>query len=273
EKYDLAVCLDKSPQAAALIMLVQAKEKAGYGMNAYGNVFALNKSAEYCLNLGINNVLKFKKNKKTYQELIFSIIGQKYKQEEYVLNLSKEQLVFSKKIVKEYSLEKKDIIVGINSGASAAFSTKKWLESNIIDLAEKLAGLKNTKIFLLGGENERAQNQRISEKVSFVINTGSYSFQEFIALVNCCDIVVSGDTLAMHIAIALKKRVVAIFGPTCAQEIEIFSRGEKIAANVPCAPCYKLDCADKYCMQAITPEIVLASVKRQIRVVRKLKLK
>ena len=44
---------------------------------------------------------------------------------------------------------------------------------------------------------------------------------------NACDIVVSGDSLGMHMAIGLKKWVVAWFGPTCHQEIDLYDRGAK----------------------------------------------
>lgn len=85
---------------------------------------------------------------------------------------------------------------------------------------------------------------------------------QFAALVNLCDVVVTGDTTALHIAIALKKKVVAIFGPTCAQEIELYGRGEKMITSLPCAPCYRRSCeVAPNCMQAIKAEEVMAKIR------------
>jgi heptosyltransferase-2 len=65
-------------------------------------------------------------------------------------------------------------------------------------------------------------------------------------------LVISGDTLTLHIAVALKRNLVALFGPTCAQEIELYGRGEKIVSPIECAPCYKKICNKRpNCMDLI----------------------
>ncbi len=53
---------------------------------------------------------------------------------------------------------------------------------------------------------------------------------------------VLGDSLGMHMAIGLGKWVVAWFGPSCAAEIDLYDRGQKIMARVGCAPCWKRSC-------------------------------
>jgi heptosyltransferase II len=60
--------------------------------------------------------------------------------------------------------------------------------------------------------------------------------------VAACDLVVTGDSLGMHMAIALKKWVVAWFGPTCAHEIDLFERGYKVLSQTSCGPCWKRSC-------------------------------
>jgi heptosyltransferase-2 len=74
--------------------------------------------------------------------------------------------------------------------------------------------------------------------------------------------VVTGDTTAMHLAIGLKKKVIALFGPTCAQEIELYDRGEKVVSSIHCAPCYRRKCeVSPNCMEAITAEEVMKKIK------------
>jgi heptosyltransferase-2 len=59
---------------------------------------------------------------------------------------------------------------------------------------------------------------------------------------DACDVVVSGDSLGMHMAIALKKWTVAWFGPTCAHEIDLYDRGVHVLTAAPCSPCWKRSC-------------------------------
>ena len=56
------------------------------------------------------------------------------------------------------------------------------------------------------------------------------------------DMVLSGCSLGLHIAIALKKPVVAWFGVSCIQEIDVYDRGFKLQADVACSPCWKRSC-------------------------------
>jgi heptosyltransferase-2 len=49
--------------------------------------------------------------------------------------------------------------------------------------------------------------------------------------VNLCRVVVTSDSLALHLAVALRRRVVAFFYPTSAAEIELCGRGVKIVGE------------------------------------------
>ncbi len=265
QKYDLAICLDKEPRATALMMLTKADKKLGYGLNKDGVIIALNKEAEYSLILGVDDELKFRKNKKSYPELIFEATGKQYKKEEYVLNLNEQELRFGKNFLKRHKIANHDIIVGLNTGCGDIFATKKWTEDGFVELAGMLSKEKGVKVFLLGGPCENRRNRSIKSKVKKVIDTRcDNTLREFIGLMAACDVIVSADTIAMHLAIALKKRVVAVFGPTCAQEIEMFGRGEKITSRIKCAPCYRQECEKHTCMKRISADMVFKAVKRQI---------
>ena len=72
---------------------------------------------------------------------------------------------------------------------------------------------------------------------------------------------VSADTLAMHIALALGRRTVILFGPTSAPEIELFGLGKKIFPDMDCLACYKTTCDFvPNCMQLITADMVKDAV-------------
>ena len=68
------------------------------------------------------------------------------------------------------------------------------------------------------------------------------SLMEFASLVNLCSLLVTSDSLALHIGVALKKKIVAFFCPTPSAEIELYGMGIKIVPNIGCLCCYKPKC-------------------------------
>jgi len=56
---------------------------------------------------------------------------------------------------------------------------------------------------------------------------GFDNLEEYISWIDSCDYIITLDSLGLHISLALKKQVLALFGPTNASEVEMFDRGEK----------------------------------------------
>ena len=92
---------------------------------------------------------------------------------------------------------------------------------------------KGYEILLLGGPNETGVldnlKQEMSSKGIKVYGKNTYSsLQDFFALINICDKVVCADTMALHIALALNKQVVALFFCNSPWEIEGYSLVKKL---------------------------------------------
>jgi heptosyltransferase-2 len=69
----------------------------------------------------------------------------------------------------------------------------------------------------------------------------------------------------MHLALALRRRTVILFGPTSAPEIETYDLGEKVVPDMSCLSCYKNSCDFvPNCMDLISTDMVEAAVLRQI---------
>jgi len=84
-------------------------------------------------------------------------------------------------------------------------------------------------------------------------------------MIAACGVVVAGDTLAMHLSLALRQRTVVLFGPTSSAEIEMYGLGEKIVPHMDCLSCYKPTCDFvPNCMDLITTDMVEAAVERQL---------
>jgi heptosyltransferase-2 len=81
------------------------------------------------------------------------------------------------------------------------------------------------------------------------------------------DIVITGDSFGMHLAIALKKYVIAWFGLSCWTEIELYNRGIKLYQdNLECSPCWKKVCPNNLeCISGIDLKKIIAEVKNFIK--------
>ncbi len=122
-------------------------------------------------------------------------------------------------------------------------------------------------IVLLGGPEEVAINQRIKKSFGDAIfDAGNYNgIRHYAAIVRRCNLVLSGDTLAMHIALAMGRKVVVLFGPTSPWEIDLFGLGEKIIPPLDCVACYRRTCDRRpNCMELISTDVVKEAIHRQI---------
>jgi lipopolysaccharide heptosyltransferase III len=268
EIFDRLLCFDKEPRATALAMNIRAMKKAGFGMNKYGSVMPLNAESEYTFELGINDHLKFRQNRKTYPELIFECAGIPYREpQEYVITDLAKEIAWARGYLSGMGVGPEELKVGLNTGAGDVFATKKWTEEGYSRLADRLEEELGAKVLLLGGPAERERNERIAAgaKHSHRDTGTDHSIRRFSGIVGNCDLLVTGDTLAMHIAIALKVPVLAILGPTCHQEIELYGRGSMIVSDFDCSPCYLGVCPkERTCMDAISPDIVFPEAVRLI---------
>ena len=269
EKFDIILSLDKDIKAISLAMFIEAPEKCGYGLDKEGKLCPLNKEAEYSYLLGIDDDLKFFKNKKTYQELIFETSKLEYKRNPYELTLDKKHLEFADNFFKKNNLDGKDTIIGINTGAGRVFANKNLRKERIVELIELLLEEEpDAKIMLLGGPLEKEIHEYIKKTTGKstllkIVDSGcGNSLKDFAALINRCSVVIAADTLAMHIAIALKRPIVALFGPTCSQEIDLYDCGSKVITRAECGPCYKNKCDKEVtCMDKIDLNEIIEAAK------------
>jgi heptosyltransferase-2 len=266
ESFDQLFCFDKEIKASGLAMKIRANRKIGFGVSEYGNIMPLDKNSEYTFELGINDPLKFRINRKTYPELIYECAGLPYSApEEYLFSDLAAEAEEAREYLRNLGVQPGDLKVGLNTGAGDVFATKKWTEEGYTELSNRLAAMPGVKVLLLGGPAEADRNARIAAAARHpVINTGTANpIRRFSGIVANCDMMVTGDTLAMHIAIGLRVPVLVILGPTCHQEIELYGRGAKIVSDFECSPCYLSKCPKEVtCMDATTVDQVFAEVSR-----------
>lgn len=268
ERFDLLLSLDKTPRACAVAERVSAAEKRGFGLSRFGTVYPMNADAEYAYRLGLDDQLKFHENERTYQDVIFEVAGLPYAGEEYCLPVTDDARAHAADFCERHGVAPDETVVGLNLGGGEMFANKMWDARRCREFVRELLDtMPDVRVFLFGGPRERRKLSLVEEGLApRVLSTGpDNSFKQFEALLGRCAVVVTGDSLGMHLALAAGGRVVVLFGPTCAQEIELYGRGEKIVSPIDCAPCYRKTCAvEPSCMERIPFETVLDAVAHQI---------
>src|SRR5207244_3273098 len=138
----------------------------------------------------------------------------------YILELKANERAWAREHFARLGVEPSRPSVGLNIGAGGRWELKRWRLEGFIELAERLYE-RGAQLVLLGGKAERDRNTELLNASGVpVVDAGTdHDIRRFAALTECCDVVVTGDTLAMHIALALNRRVVVLFGPTSAPEI------------------------------------------------------
>ena len=154
----------------------------------------------------------------------------------------------------------KPLRVGLVLGTS--WATKEWPQEKWYSLIKSLQYRAN--FVCLGGPKESTQYKPLMDSLAaegidqIMLNMlGKTTLQEVGALIESCDVVVTADTGSLHIALALDKPVVALFGPTDPKLWGPLTGTFKVLVNdeLDCLGCRKRRCPkpDQYCMSGIEP--------------------
>ena len=178
------------------------------------------------------------------------------------------------KTLKQYGIKENNLLIGINPGS--VWPTKRWWPQRYAKLLNLLVKM-DCKPVIFGSKNDVPVVNRIVNEISSqtrenIINlAGKTSLKQLSALISNCRIFVSNDSASMHIAVAHKIPVIALFGPTTTQ-IGFYPYGENnlvIEKKLPCRPCglhggYKCKLKTHECMSAIKVDEVLEAVRQKL---------
>jgi len=230
--FDLILSLDDEEEYCKLASEIKTKKLTGayYDYKENKRKYTEDSSSWFDMGViskyGIETANKLKKqNKLTYQEHLFRMLNKHFNNEPYILNITKPN-----------NLPK--VIVGIEKRSGNRWPMKQWEKYN-----ELISLLKND------GYEIKVLEERPNLKY-------------YIEDINNCGLIITGDTLAMHIALALNKRVIALFGPTPAEEIASYNKLIKIKVKTDCYCCYRRDSENKEkCIDSIPVEDVYEAVR------------
>jgi len=260
EKFDLIINFDSSKRSSALAALAKGVIRKGFVLDEKGFVMPTSDAARQWLSMSAFDDYKIS-NQKSYQEIIYNILDLDSEIALPVIQL-KEKKTYKKFFINKFKIDNNKLTIGLNTGVGNKWTSKGWPYKRWEEL---LILLKNVKcnVLLLGGSAECEQNKQLAKKFVSAMNTGcENSVAEFAHIVNLCDLIVTCDTFALHVATAFKKKIVALFGPTSMNEIYLYGNGIKVKAESDCKCYYEKNCKESVsCMENISSVLVFNTIK------------
>ncbi len=145
---------------------------------------------------------------------------------------------------------------------------KRWPAERYAALADRFVKELKAKVLLVGSAAELDVSEAVSAQMSQrAINlTGKTNLAQLVSVLSLVDLLVTNDTGPAHIAAALGRPTLVIFGPTNPLTTRPFSPYGEIVREPPdCAPCMLRDCPiDHRCMTAITPDDVFERARAHL---------
>jgi lipopolysaccharide heptosyltransferase I len=153
----------------------------------------------------------------------------------------------------------------------ARWENKRWPLENFVELVRLMRGMGGLKFVILGGEQEREPGRRIAaECPERCLNlAGQTSLWEMIEWVRRGRLIIANDTGPMHVAAALQKPLLALFGPTNPRNTGPYGKLHSAIQikGLPCVPCMNSTCAypaPMACLTRITALNVFARVREEL---------
>ena len=265
-EFDVVMNADKSQRSGALLNSVNAKKKLGFGLDKNGVIIPINKGADYNYNLGMDDHLKFKVNQRTGQDYLAETFELEYKRDEYIFNFTTEELRLIEDYKRDNRIRDTDKFIGFNTGCSNLYPNKKMSVGQHIYLINKFLSKRKYKIMLLGGPEDIERNKEIADyfRGRIINSPTNEGVRRSACFESIPQVVITGDSLGMHLAIALKKYVIVWFGVSCWSEIDLYDRGIKIyQEDLFCSPCLKKQCPyDIECIKNLDLNRIISEVDK-----------
>lgn len=159
----------------------------------------------------------------------------------------------------------------------ARWENKRWPIDSFETLTRQLLMERgNLRVVVLGGTEDVAMGRRLSAMGARCIDkTGQTSLPEMVEWIRASDAMLTNDTGPMHVAAALGKPVVALFGPTDPRRTGPYrTQGNVLqSTEMDCVPCLSRHCTatrERDCLRSIEAVNVAEAVRSLLGIVNNL---
>jgi len=188
-------------------------------------------------------------------------LGVEDKEISFPITIGREEKKYIDTFLEEKGISGRPLVI-LHPGVT--WETKRWPRERYARLAEEIQGrLKNTAVVLTYGPGEKYLAEEI-EKLSRakIFISPPTTLGQLIALLERSQVLVSSDTGPLHIAAALGKRVIGLYGPVDSHRNGPYGEGNfVIKKDLPCSPCWQKKCSSRACMKGIEVSEVMEKVE------------
>lgn len=262
-RLDLAILFPNSFSIAALAGMTGARRRVGYARDGRGWLLTDRLAAPRAKGkwLPIPAI--------DYYLGLATAVGAESDDREMSLALTEAERKLPETLLSRVGFRSRVPLVLINNAAATAPS-KVWPDEHAAEFARKIVRERDCRVLFHCGPGEREATNALVEGIGDV-RIASMGFAADLpigltkALIERADLVVTTDSGPRHIAVALKRPTISIFGSTDPSWTSNDAGIETYAeVDLACRPCWKSKCPLSHhdCLTQLSPERVVAQAKR-----------
>ena len=139
--------------------------------------------------------------------------------------------------------------------------TKRWPAESFAALRQPLRDRFELETVVAGGAYEKT----VAPLIGGIDVTGQTTLRQLVALLERAELVIANDSGPMHIATALGRPLVTMFGPTNPIRTGPYGRLDSVVrVDIPCSPCYSKKCSHISCLNWLSVDAVLRMAEMQL---------
>ena len=262
ETFTAVYSFERNPSAASLVERISAGHKAGlaYG-GTHNGLYAMGAAAAHFFRMNTWNEFRTRLNDTTWTELYFAVAGYRYECEPYSLEIPAGAKVRVASLLGSGASPR----VCLNVGGS--LRTKMWPTSHWTSLGSALLE-RGCELVVTGGPTDEAICEIVFRALALRDSAGDrvrcaqLPIEEFAAVTAQCAVIVTGDSLGFHLALAHETPCVLLLGPSNGAEVipKHATKVTPLRGSLSCSPCaHQVACGGGGgCMDTIAPSRVLS---------------
>ena len=244
EKFDIAIDLQGRMKSMLFLYLAHARRKFAKGRWPWVRHFA---KREIHAIEEMNGVLQ--------------LAGIGTENTEMEIHVSPDERSVADDLVTKINPQSKPLVI---VSPFTRWHTKNWGTDNFETFCARMPD--NVIIALTGSDSQRAATDELIARINgrSVVNlAGRLNLLEFAALIQRSALLVSGDSFPMHLASAMERPLIALFGPTDERRVGPRSAGAVVMrASNNCHRCYRRNRCRHQCIREIkTADVITEAVR------------
>ena len=261
-EYDLLIIPSWSLRHTAVSLIIRSKAKLGYLHDYSLRLTYHNDFPVEARNIVTKKEAKYFKEEHIIIRALKTLepLGIQNEEVRYQIEVfPKERIYVSELLQRRFGLNEGQDFIIISPGA--VWKERAWSLKNWKKLIEMLSARNNLKFIIIGSAEERETYSLLCDGLRSINLCGQLNLSQLAALIEKCFAFIGVDSGPMHLAAALNKPVVALFGPNIPEVSG--PKGDLnfvVQKEMQCRPCNQDYCPvpkGKRCMDLISPEDVL----------------